>query len=43
MKIYHLDRDHTKTLAQQKKELEKQYTNFHYLSSDGKKIHFMAD
>ena len=41
--IYHIDRNHTKTLAQQKKELAKQYKNFYYLSADGKKIHFIAD
>lgn len=43
MKIYHVDRDFSKTLSQQKKEIEKQYTNFQYLWSDGRKIHFMAD
>ena len=43
MKIYHIDRDLNKPLAQQKKELEKQYNGFHYLYSDGKKIHFAAE
>ena len=43
MKIYHIDRDFSKTLAEQKKELEKQYKGFQYLHSDGKKIHFMAE
>ena len=43
MKVYHIDRDFNKTLSQQKRELEKQYVNFHYLHSDGRKIHFMAN
>lgn len=43
MKIYHIDRDYKKTLAAQKKELEKIYKNFQYLWSDGRKIHFIAE
>ena len=43
MNIYHIERNFDKTLSQQKKELEKQYVNFQYLWSDGRKIHFMAD
>ena len=43
MKIYHVDRDLNKTLNEQKKELAKQYDGFIYLSSDGMKIHFMAE
>lgn len=43
MKIYHIERDYNITAAQQKKQLEKQYTNFNYLFSDRHKIHFAAD
>ena len=43
MKIYHIDRDFNKTLKQQKRELAKQYKNFEYMFSDGRKIHFMAE
>ena len=43
MKIYHIDRDFSKTLTEQKKELEKQYNGFVYLHSDGQKIHFIAE
>ena len=43
MKVYHIDRDLNKTLSEQKKELEKQYKDFRYLNSDGKKIHFIAE
>lgn len=43
MKVYHIERDYTITAAQQKKQLEKQYTNFNYLFSDRHKIHFAAD
>lgn len=43
MKVYHIERDYKKTLNQQKKELAKAYTNFNYLWSDGKKIHFAAE
>ena len=43
MKIYHIERDLNKPLAQQKKELAKQYKGFIYLSSDGMKVHFMAE
>ena len=43
MKVYHVERDFNKSLSKQKKELEKQYKNFHYLNSDGRKIHFIAD
>lgn len=43
MKIYHIERDFDKTLKKQVEELEKQYQNFRYLHSDGRKIHFMAD
>jgi len=43
MKIYHIERDYTKTAAQQRKQLEKQYINFNYLWSDGRKVHFAAD
>lgn len=46
-KIYHIERDYTKTLQKQKKELEKQYINFEYLFADAAnghgKIHFIAD
>jgi hypothetical protein len=43
MNIYHIERDLNKTLTEQKRELEKQYNGFVYLSSDGKKIHFIAE
>lgn len=43
MRIYHIDRDTNKTLAEQKRELEEQYKGFVYLSSDGTKIHFIAE
>ena len=43
MKIYHIDRDFNKTLAQQKKDLAKQYKKFKYMFSDGRKIHFIAE
>lgn len=43
MKIYHIDRDFTKTLTQQKKEILKQYTNVQYISSDGRKVHIIAN
>lgn len=42
-KIYHVERDLNKTLANQKKELEKMYSGFVYLFSDGRYIHFMAN
>ena len=41
-KIFHVNRDHTIPLKQQKKQLEKDYINFEYLFSDGRKIHFIA-
>lgn len=48
MKIFHVFRDYTKTLEQQKKELKAQYEGFQYLDCDGAfgrnpKIHFMAE
>lgn len=43
MKIYHIERDYKKTLKEQKKDLEKQYTNFNYLFTDRNKLHFIAD
>ena len=43
MKVYHIDRDYTKTLEQQKKELAKKYNNFQYLFCGSHKIHFIAD
>ena len=47
MKIFHLDRDYSKTLEQQKKELKAQYEGFQYLWTDGAtgnaKIHFIAE
>lgn len=42
-KIYHVERDKSKTLKQQKAELEKVYTGFVYLWSDGRQIHFIAN
>ena len=42
VKIFQVKRDHTKTLKEQKKQLEKDYINFKYLFSDGRKIHFIA-
>ena len=42
LKIFHVTRDHTKTLKEQKKQLEKDYIIFKYLFSDGRKIHFIA-
>lgn len=42
MKIYHIDRDFTLSLKEQKKHLAKEYNNFYYWFSDGKKIHFQA-
>ena len=43
MRIYHIDRDYTLTAKQQRKILEKQYTNFYFLWTGYGKIHFMAD
>lgn len=47
MKIFHVDRDYSKTLEQQKKELKAKYIGFKYLWTDGAtgnpKIHFMAE
>ena len=46
MKIFHVDRDHSKSLDKQKKELKAKYADFEYLFSDGAsgnaKIHFMS-
>lgn len=46
LNIYHIDRDYSKSLEQQKKELKEQYADFAYLFADGAtgnpKIHFMA-
>ena len=47
MKIFHIDRDYSKPLEQQKKELKSEYDEFKYLWTDGAnghaKIHFMAE
>lgn len=43
MNIYHVERDLSKTLKQQKKELEREYSEFVYLWSDGRHIHFIAN
>lgn len=43
MKVYHVPRDLSKSLEQQKRELKSQYKNFNYFASDGQKIHFMAE
>lgn len=43
MKIYHIDRDFNKTLAEQKKELAEQYKGFTYLTSNGRKVTFIAE
>lgn len=43
MKIYHIERDLSKTLKQQKAELERQYSGFSYLWSDGRHVHFIAN
>lgn len=43
MKIYHIDRDFTLSLKEQKKQLSKEYKGFNYLFSDGQKIHFIAE
>ena len=47
MKIYHVDRDYSKSLEKQKKELKEQYKGFNYLYADpangNPKIHFMAE
>ena len=42
MKIYHIERDHKKPLSAQKKEIEQQYKNVLYISSDGRKITVFA-
>lgn len=41
-KIFHVDRNKDITLKEQKKQLEKDYINFEYLFSDGRKVHFVA-
>lgn len=45
-KIYHIDRDYSKPLEQQKKELKSLYRDFDYLWTDkatgSAKIHFVA-
>lgn len=45
-KIFHIDRDYSKSLGQQKKELKSEYADFQYLFADGAtgnpKIHFMS-
>ena len=41
-KIFHVKRDRNMTLKEQKKQLEKDYINFEYLFSDGRKVHFIA-
>lgn len=43
MKVYHIPRDLSKSLEQQKRELKSQYKNFNYFASDGQKIHFMTE
>lgn len=43
MKIYHVERDFSKTLSEQKEELKKKHKNFQYLTSNGKKITFIAE
>ena len=46
VKIFHIDRDYSKSLEQQKKELKRDYADFQYLFADGAngnpKIHFMS-
>lgn len=47
MKIFHIPRDYSKKLEEQKKELKSQYADFQYLNCDGAfgkepKIHFMS-
>ena len=37
MKVYHVPRDLSKPLEQQKRELRSQYKNFNYFASDGQK------
>ena len=43
LKIYHVDRDFSKPLSQQKRELKAKYNGFTYLFSDGRQIHFIAE
>lgn len=47
MQIFHVLRDYTKSLEQQKRELKREYSGFQYLFTDsatGKaKIHFLAE
>lgn len=48
VKIYHIPRDYSKTLDQQKRELKYEYKDFQYLYTDQAlggepKIHFMAE
>lgn len=46
VRIFHIDRDYSKSLEQQKKELKRDYADFQYLFADGAtgnpKIHFMS-
>lgn len=47
MKIFHIDRDYSVSLEEQKKQLKRDYVNFQYLFTDAAtgnaKIHFMAE
>lgn len=46
MKIFHVDRDYSKSIEQQKRELKSQYADFSYLFADhangNAKVHFVA-
>lgn len=42
-KIFHVKRDLSKSLKQQKRELSEAYDNFYYIGSDGRQIDFIAD